>query len=125
MRPAAIIGTRAIAKRVIWRDAHGCRLPFAAEYSMAKPMLEITAISSTSPHWIARTLSARVSSRRLMSGAKLAMRYRSRHRDGGRCALGHRVGRRYPPRRIASLRLDKDVSADRRRYCRTAAAGLA
>jgi len=31
MRLAAIIGTRAIANRVIWRDAQGCRLPFAAE----------------------------------------------------------------------------------------------
>jgi len=40
---------------------------------MAKPMPEMTAISSTNPHWIARILSAKVSSRRLMSGAKLAI----------------------------------------------------
>src|SRR6266571_8273292 len=78
INPAAIIGTKAIAKRVIWRDAQGCRLPFAAEYNMAKPMPAIAAISSTKPHWIPRTLSERESSGRPKSEEKLAIGYNRR-----------------------------------------------
>ena len=65
---AAIIGTKAIAKRAICFDAQGCKLPLAAEYSIAKPMPAIALISRTRPQLMPRSLSAKVSSWRPISG---------------------------------------------------------
>src|SRR6266404_2591942 len=63
----------AIAKRVICRDAQGCRLPLAAEYSIAKPMPEIAAIRITRPHWMPRSLSAKLNRRWPISTERLAI----------------------------------------------------
>src|ERR1700735_4225819 len=115
---AAIIGMKAIANRAICFDAQGCQLPLAAEYSIAKPMLEIMQSSRIRPQLIPRTRSAKVSSRWPISAEKLVMPLsgwgaravfgqRRRHRYGD---LGDRVGLWHAPRRVALLHFRQHVA---------------
>src|ERR1051326_1138193 len=113
-RATISIGIKAIANRVICREAQGCKLPFAAEYSMAKPMPEIAAIRMTRPHWMPRSLSAKLSRRWPMSADRLVIGSAATRvgAHGGR--RGWRGGRvlgdgrlRHASRRIALLGLSQ------------------
>src|SRR5690242_20864504 len=131
-RATISIGINAIANRVICRDAQGCKLPFAAEYSIAKPMPDIAAIRMTRPHWMPRSLSAKLSRRwpisadRLVIGSAAA---RVGARGGGRRWRRGRVlgdgGLRHAPGGIALLGFGQHVAADRRGDRGAAAAAFA
>src|SRR5438067_7216338 len=118
-RATISIGTKAIAKRVICRDAQGCRLPLAAEYSIAKPMPEIAAIRMTRPHWMPRSLSAKLNRRWPISTERLVIRSAAARvgaRGGRRGLRGGRVlgngGLRHAAGRVTLLRLGEHIAAD-------------
>src|ERR1043166_277079 len=131
-RATISIGIKAIANRVICRDAQGCKLPFAAKYSIAKPMPDIAAIRMMRPHWMPRSLSAKLSRRWPMSADRLVIGSAATRvgAHGGR--LGWRCGRvlgdgrlRHAPGGIALLGFGQHVAADRRGKGGAAAAAFA